>query len=96
MDYKINIFSLAMPFAMGMVNCYLVETKPGYLLIDTGGSSARKELLGKLESIGYPRQHREPEKLGYKNRFSRAWSAFSNGSAPSTFIRGNLILPPGE
>lgn len=52
MEYKINIITLPMPFRMGLVNCYLIETNSGCLLIDTGGSSPRKELLGKLESIG--------------------------------------------
>ena len=52
MEYKITIITLPMPFRMGLVNSFLVETNSGYLLIDTGGSSARIELLGKLESIG--------------------------------------------
>ena len=52
MEYKITIITLPMSFRMGLVNSFLVESNSGYLLIDTGGSSARIELLGKLESIG--------------------------------------------
>jgi glyoxylase-like metal-dependent hydrolase (beta-lactamase superfamily II) len=52
LEYKITIITLPMPFGMGSVNSYLVETISGCLLIDTGGSSAREELLEKLEGIG--------------------------------------------
>ena len=41
-----------MPFGLGMVNSYLIDTSSGCLLIDTGGSTARKVLLGKLEDTG--------------------------------------------
>jgi glyoxylase-like metal-dependent hydrolase (beta-lactamase superfamily II) len=37
---------------MGSVNCYLIETDAGFVLIDTGGSNSRKELLRELESAG--------------------------------------------
>jgi hydroxyacylglutathione hydrolase len=37
---------------MGRVNCYLIQTAAGHVLIDTGGSNARKELHGQLESAG--------------------------------------------
>jgi glyoxylase-like metal-dependent hydrolase (beta-lactamase superfamily II) len=37
---------------MGTVNSYLIETTFGYLLIDTGGSTAREELLTELENYG--------------------------------------------
>jgi hydroxyacylglutathione hydrolase len=43
---------LPLPFRMGSVNCYLIQTGAGYVLIDTGGSNNRKELLGELESAG--------------------------------------------
>lgn len=33
-------------------NCYLIETDAGYVLIDTGGSNSRKELVRELESAG--------------------------------------------
>lgn len=44
--------SLSLPFHMGFVNCYLIETDAGYVLIDTGGSNSRKELIRELESAG--------------------------------------------
>jgi glyoxylase-like metal-dependent hydrolase (beta-lactamase superfamily II) len=37
---------------LGSVNCYLVETGAGYVLIDTGGSNSREQLLRELESAG--------------------------------------------
>jgi len=37
---------------MGSVNCYLVKTKTGYILIDTGGSNKRTDLERELESAG--------------------------------------------
>jgi hydroxyacylglutathione hydrolase len=43
---------LPLPFRMGSVNCYLIQTGAGCILIDTGGSNNRKELLGELESAG--------------------------------------------
>jgi hydroxyacylglutathione hydrolase len=52
MAYKINIITLPMPLRMGTVNSYLLETSTGHLLIDTGGSTARKELLAELENSG--------------------------------------------
>ena len=44
--------SLPMPVRMGQVNCYLIESKEGHLLIDTGCSTARKALLAALERNG--------------------------------------------
>jgi hydroxyacylglutathione hydrolase len=52
LEYKVNIITLPMPFRMGLVNSYLIETISGCLLLDTGGSSARKELLEKIERCG--------------------------------------------
>jgi glyoxylase-like metal-dependent hydrolase (beta-lactamase superfamily II) len=37
---------------MGRVNCYLIQTSAGYVLIDTGGSNNRQELVKELESAG--------------------------------------------
>lgn len=52
MPQDINILNLPLPLRMGMVNCYLVQTAAGHVLIDTGGSNARKELHGHLERAG--------------------------------------------
>jgi glyoxylase-like metal-dependent hydrolase (beta-lactamase superfamily II) len=52
MPHDINMITLPMPLRMGMVNCYLIQTTAGHVLIDTGGSNARKELHGELESAG--------------------------------------------
>jgi hydroxyacylglutathione hydrolase len=48
MQQNIATLSLPLPFGMGRVNCYLLQTKPGFILIDTGGSNGRKELLKAL------------------------------------------------
>lgn len=47
---QITNITLAMPLGMGTVNAYLIRASMGHLLIDTGASVARKELLEKLES----------------------------------------------
>jgi len=52
MAQTFNIISLLLPLHMGMVNCYLLKTVAGFILIDTGGVNARKELLVELENAG--------------------------------------------
>ena len=52
MPKETKTISLSLPFRMGSVNCYLIETDTGYVLIDTGGSNSRKELVKELESAG--------------------------------------------
>lgn len=52
MQKETKTISLSLPFPMGSVNCYLIETGAGYVLIDTGGSNSRKELVRQLESAG--------------------------------------------
>lgn len=52
MPQEIKTISLLLPYHLGSVNCYLVETDPGYILIDTGGSNKRTDLEKALESAG--------------------------------------------
>jgi len=52
MPQEIKTISLPLPYKLGSVNCYLVETKTGYILIDTGGSNKRTGLEKELESAG--------------------------------------------
>src|SRR4030042_2215016 len=52
MQKKTKTISLSLPFRMGSVNCYLIEIEAGYVLIDTGGSNNRKDLVRELESAG--------------------------------------------
>lgn len=52
MPLDIIILSLPLPLRMGTVNCYLLRTAAGHVLIDTGGSNARRELRGRLEGAG--------------------------------------------
>jgi glyoxylase-like metal-dependent hydrolase (beta-lactamase superfamily II) len=52
MNIKILTISLEMPLRMGQVNCYLVRSDKEFLLIDTGCSTARKELLAALDQYG--------------------------------------------
>jgi len=49
---KITAISLTMPLRMGTVNCYLVQTGMGFLLIDTGTSNRRGQLVSSLASVG--------------------------------------------
>jgi hydroxyacylglutathione hydrolase len=52
MQQNITIITLPLPLRMGTVNCYLIHTAAGHVLIDTGGSNARKTLRGELERAG--------------------------------------------
>lgn len=47
-----TIISLSLPYILGSVNCYLIKTEPGYVLIDTGCSNKRAELEKELENAG--------------------------------------------
>jgi hydroxyacylglutathione hydrolase len=49
---RIRAISLPMPLRLGTVNCYLVETGTGFVLIDTGASNQRRELERELSSAG--------------------------------------------
>jgi hydroxyacylglutathione hydrolase len=52
MPPEIKVIRLLLPFRLGSVNCYLLKNETGYLLIDTGGSNQRAELVKQLESAG--------------------------------------------
>lgn len=52
MPYRIRTISLSLPYRLGSVNCYLVEADAGFVLIDTGGSNKRAELVRELDSAG--------------------------------------------
>lgn len=52
MQQEIKTINILLPYKLGSVNCYLIETDTGYILIDTGGSKKRTELEEELESAG--------------------------------------------
>ena len=52
MTQTVKTISLTMPLKMGRVNCYLVRTDTGYVLIDTGVSSRRTDLDREIERAG--------------------------------------------
>jgi glyoxylase-like metal-dependent hydrolase (beta-lactamase superfamily II) len=52
MSTEIKTINLLLPYKLGSVNCYLIETDTGYILIDTGGSNKRTDLEKELESAG--------------------------------------------
>ena len=52
MQQKVKTITLSLPYKLGSVNCYLIETDNGYILIDTGSSNRRSELESALESAG--------------------------------------------
>jgi len=52
MPPEIKTISLSLPYKLGHVNCYLIETNIGYILIDTGCSNRRTNLEKELESAG--------------------------------------------
>ena len=49
---EIKVIPLPLPFRMGIVNCYLVETGTGFVLIDTGASNKREQLERELATTG--------------------------------------------
>ena len=52
MSLDIKIITLALPYHLGSVNCYLVKTDAGYILIDTGSSNQRSTLAQELREAG--------------------------------------------
>jgi hydroxyacylglutathione hydrolase len=52
MHEGINAITLPMSLKMGNVNSYLVKTKTGYVLIDTGSKNSRSVLHEELTKIG--------------------------------------------
>jgi glyoxylase-like metal-dependent hydrolase (beta-lactamase superfamily II) len=48
----IKIITLALPLHMGFLNCYLLPVSGGFILIDKGSSTARRQLYKELESAG--------------------------------------------
>ncbi len=52
MPQEITTITLAMPFRLGTVNCYLVDAGDGHILIDTGSSHARADLEKELAGAG--------------------------------------------
>ncbi|HTP11866.1 MAG TPA: MBL fold metallo-hydrolase [Anaerolineae bacterium] len=49
---EIKPIAIALPFGLGHVNCYLIKTEAGYLLIDTGASNQRTALDKELQAAG--------------------------------------------
>jgi len=52
MAQEILRIKLALPYRLGSVNCYLIRTDTGYVLVDTGSSNKRKELEEALTRTG--------------------------------------------
>ena len=52
MKKEIKTISLSLPYRLGDVNCYLIETDKGFLLIDTGSSNQRTRLDRELANAG--------------------------------------------
>ena len=50
--HEIKTITLPLPLKLGTVNCYLIDTGTGFVLIDTGTSSKRAELEEKLTGAG--------------------------------------------
>lgn len=57
MPSEIRILSLPLPFRMGLVNCYLISAATGYVMIDTGSSTARNIMLEQLKNNGCDKDH---------------------------------------
>lgn len=55
MQAEIEAITLPLPMRMGTVNCYLVDADGRHVLVDTGGSNARRQLVERLQSAGCTR-----------------------------------------
>ena len=51
-NQKIKTITLPLPHKLGSVNCYLIKTDKGFILVDTGGSNARLELEKEIQMAG--------------------------------------------
>jgi glyoxylase-like metal-dependent hydrolase (beta-lactamase superfamily II) len=49
---EIKTIRLDLPWRMGKVNCYLIDTGDGFVLVDTGGRNNRAALVKALEAAG--------------------------------------------
>jgi len=52
MPQEIKTIRLSLPYKLGSVNCYLIRTDAGCILVDTGCSNKRKDLVNELENMG--------------------------------------------
>lgn len=52
MQQQIKTISLSLPYRLGSVNCYLIETDAGFVLVDTGSPNGRAKLARELEGAG--------------------------------------------
>ncbi|MGE5222123.1 MAG: MBL fold metallo-hydrolase [Omnitrophica WOR_2 bacterium] len=52
MPQEIKTIRLSLPFRLGSVNCYLINTGDGFVLIDTGSLNQRARLEDELQSAG--------------------------------------------
>jgi glyoxylase-like metal-dependent hydrolase (beta-lactamase superfamily II) len=52
MTQEIKTITLSLPYRLGSVNCYLINTINGFILVDTGNSNKQAELEKELESAG--------------------------------------------
>jgi hypothetical protein len=54
MPYRMKPIIVSLPYPLGRVNCYLMETGAGFVLIDTAGSQRRADLVRELERTHCP------------------------------------------
>ncbi len=52
MPYTVHAFNLDLPLKMGSVNCYLIKTSGGFVLIDSGAKNERRELERRIIDAG--------------------------------------------
>jgi hydroxyacylglutathione hydrolase len=52
LQQQIKTISLSLPYRLGSVNCYLIETDAGFVLVDTGSPNGRAKLARELEGAG--------------------------------------------
>lgn len=52
MEQIIKMITFPLPYKMGNVNCFLITTESGFILVDTGGTNNRDALMDTLGEAG--------------------------------------------
>lgn len=91
MDETVETLELNLPLNMGSVNCYLIHTGSGFLLIDSGFGTQRKELFRRLEASGCA-----PGKLALILITHGDFDHTGNAAAVRERFGGRIAMHPGD
>jgi glyoxylase-like metal-dependent hydrolase (beta-lactamase superfamily II) len=87
----IKIITLPLPLRTGNVNCYLIEVGGHHVLVDTGGSNARKQFMQRLQSAGCTRDSLELVVLTHGD-----FDHIGNAAYIRSALGARLAMHPGD